>query len=103
MTGHGPGWVKLFCEFYDFAMKLLNIQFILGISDSVATEIYESGKQQRQINWPSWEELGLVESKMIRAVERYKKEKEEEEEDSSKSEGTSSKRNEESAGGPRMG
>jgi hypothetical protein len=25
VTGHGPGWVKLFCEFYDFAMKLLNI------------------------------------------------------------------------------
>jgi hypothetical protein len=46
VTGHGPGWVKLFCEFYDFAMKLLNILLNLGISDSVAIEIYESENEQ---------------------------------------------------------
>jgi hypothetical protein len=97
VTGHGPGWVKLFCEFYDFATKLLNFYLNLEISDSVAIEICES-----EIKWPSWKELGLVESRMIRRYEK-EKEKEKEDQDSSKSKGTSSRGNEESAGGPRMG
>jgi hypothetical protein len=81
----------------------------LGISDSVAIEICES-----EIKWPSWKELGLVESRMIRRYENEnenenenekekEKEKEKEAKDSSKSKGTSSRGNEESAGGPRMG
>jgi len=65
----------------------------------VAIEICES-----EIKWPSWKELGLVESKIIRRYEKEKeKEKEKEDQDSSKSKGTSSSGNEESAGGPRMG